>query len=71
MQESYTHAKYLPSVNMVDDSMDPYNNSNIQRLSYLETSTKHQYLIGITILIPTSSCFDVIMDLVSSYDTFT
>ena len=43
-------------------TVDPNNNSDIQRFSHLDISIKYQYLTSIIILIPTSRCFDTIVD---------
>ena len=41
MQEPSYMGKNPPSINMVYDSIDPNNNSNMQRYSHLEILIKH------------------------------
>ena len=47
---------------MVQNVIDPNNNSVIQRFSHLEIPTKYQYSAGIIFLIFTGRVFDAIID---------
>jgi hypothetical protein len=58
MKELFIPRQNQPSINMVQNSVDPNNNSGIQRLSHLDIPTKYQFLSGITNLTPMGRFFD-------------
>ena len=43
---------------IVENGIDPNNNSSIQRFSYVDIPINYQYLIGVTMLIPIDRFFD-------------
>ena len=51
-----------PSINMVQNNIDPSDNLGIQRFLHPQIPTKHEYKIGTTISIPTGWFFDAIID---------
>ena len=54
----------------VQNDIDLNNNSGVQRFSHLDICIVYQYLVGITILIPTSRFFDDIVDVDYLYHAF-
>ena len=54
---------YLDKYHYGLDCYQPkHNYSGIQKISHFDIPTKYQYLIGITILVPTGRFFNTIID---------
>ena len=47
---------------IIQNGIDPNNNSSIERFSHLDMPIKNTYLTGITVFIPTHGFFDTIVD---------